>query len=139
MESEVKVNTFYSREETFDIKSIKIPSIFMARAHWYLQPTTQKGLIGLAARPAAQNCLVQMPGFFFTAGYAGGVLYVAQPESIFSSYFGFTVRYLNYSAILSNTSPSNLFMHQTVTVPKDSSLGREVLHQRKIASLGSYL
>lgn len=139
MESEVKVNTFYSREETFDIKSIKIPSIFMSRAHWYLQPTAQKGPIRLAACPATQDwtefrCLGSSLQLDLL-----GVLYVAQPESIFSSYFGFTVRYLHYSAVLSNTSPSNLFMYQTVTVPKDASLGREVLHQRKTASLGSYL
>lgn len=72
MESELQVNTLYSREETFNIKSIKIPSIFMARARWYLQPTAQKGLIGLAAHPATRDCLAQMPGFFLTAGYVGG-------------------------------------------------------------------
>lgn len=72
MESELEVNTFHTREETFDIKFIKIPSILMARACQYLQPTAQKGLVGLAARPATHDCLAQMPGHFFTAGYTGG-------------------------------------------------------------------
>ena len=69
MESELKVNTFHTREETFDIKFIKIPSIIMGRAWQYLQPTAQKGLIGLATCPATHDCLAQMPGPFFTAVY----------------------------------------------------------------------
>lgn len=71
MESELEVNTFHTREETFDIKFIKTPSIIMARACQYLWPTAQKGLIGLAAHPATRDWLTQMPGHFFTAGYTG--------------------------------------------------------------------
>lgn len=72
MKSKLKVNIFHTREETFDIRFIKIPSIIIARACQYLHPTAQKGLVGLAACPATHDCLAQMPGHIFATGYREG-------------------------------------------------------------------
>jgi len=131
MESELKVNTSHTKEK-FDIEFIKILSNILPRTHHYLQPTAQKGLIGLAAHLASKDCPAQMPGQFFTAGYTAGYFMVfSQGESC------------RHTLILQSDIliilPKKPVQVSDSHPEKDINLRREALHKRKTALLGCYL
>lgn len=124
MESELKVNTFHIREQTFDIKFTKTSSIHHSQG----MPVSAANSTEGTSRTGSTSSPLWLPSSdaLDTPLQLGtlGILCGAQSEWALSSYFEFINRYLNFSAIMSNTSPKSLLVHQTITLSQKKSRQR---------------